>query len=334
MSARLLVVDALKVIAAQAIVWHHLAFYGPMSDHAAALAAALFDALARDARLAVQVFLVVGGFLAARQLAPEGHWRGQQPALRRIGQRYLRLAVPYAAMLVVAVAAAAVARAWMQHDSIPAAPTLAQFVAHLLLLQDLLGFDALSAGVWYVAVDFQLYVLLIGLLLLARRVGATAAPWLVGAAAAASLLVVNRDPRWDIAAPYFFGAYALGVLAAWVRPHQRGPLWGLLALGTLALWVEWRSRIALAGATALLLALAADRRHVQRALAWAADRSYALFLIHFPVLLVVNAAFTRWAPPEPTVQLAGMGCAWALSLAAAEGLYRLAERRAWLGTRL
>jgi peptidoglycan/LPS O-acetylase OafA/YrhL len=327
-AARLPLVDALKVAAAQAIVWHHIAFYGPMSDHAAAWAPALFDGLARHARIAVQVFLVIGGFLAARQLAPHGRWLGDRPAGRLIGQRYLRLVIPYAAMLVLAVLAAAVARTWITHDSIPAAPTLVQLLAHLLLLQDLLGIDALSAGVWYVAIDFQLYALAIGLLLAARRLGPDAAPWLVGALLALSLLVFNRDARWDIAAPYFFGAYGLGLLAAWARPGRRGPLWALLALLVVALGVEWRSRVAVAGATALALALWADHGHAHRLLAYWAERSYALFLIHFPVLLIVNAAFGRWAPATPAVQMAGILLGWAASLLAAVAFHCFVERRA------
>jgi peptidoglycan/LPS O-acetylase OafA/YrhL len=326
-AARLPLVDGLKVAAAQAIVWHHIAFYGPMSDHAATLAPALFDGLARHARIAVQVFLVVGGYLAARQLAPQGRWLGGRPGGLLIGRRYLRLVAPYTAMLVFAVFAAAVARAWITHDSIPAAPTLPQLLAHLLLLQDLLGIDALSAGVWYVAIDFQLYVLLVGVLLLTARLSSQAAPWVVTALVALSLLVINRDARWDVAAPYFFGAYGLGALAAWHRPNARWPLWAVVGLVALALVVEWRSRIALASVTAIALALWGGRGGANRMLAYWADRSYALFLIHFPVLLLVNAAFTRWTPPTPGVQMAGVLLAWLASLAAAVLFHRAAEWR-------
>jgi peptidoglycan/LPS O-acetylase OafA/YrhL len=326
-AARLPLVDGLKVVAAQAIVWHHIAFYGPMSDHAAVLAPELFDALARHARIAVQIFLVVGGYLAARQLAPQGRWLGGTAAGPLMGRRYLRLVAPYAAMLFFAILAAAVARTWITHDSIPAAPTLAQLLAHLLLLQDLLGIDALSAGVWYVAIDFQLYVLLVGVLLLAARLSPRAAPWMVAALVALSLLAVNRDARWDVAASYFFGAYGLGVLAAWHRPNARWPLWGVVGLVAIALAVEWRSRIALAGVTALALALWGGRGGPNRVLAYWADRSYALFLIHFPVLLLVNAGFTRWAAPAAGVQMAGVLLAWLASLAAAVLFHRAFEQR-------
>jgi hypothetical protein len=45
-----------------------------------------------------------------------------------------------------------------------------QIIAHIFLLQDILGFDALSAGIWYVAIDFQLFVLLLGILWMARTI--------------------------------------------------------------------------------------------------------------------------------------------------------------------
>jgi hypothetical protein len=68
-TSRLAFVDALKALACQLIVLHHLAFYGPMSDHAYSLAPALISWLSQDARMAVQAFLVIGGFLAVRAIA-------------------------------------------------------------------------------------------------------------------------------------------------------------------------------------------------------------------------------------------------------------------------
>ena len=38
-------------------------------------------------------------------------------------------------------------------------------------MQNLLDFDSLSAGVWYIAIDFQLFTLLLFILWLARAVG-------------------------------------------------------------------------------------------------------------------------------------------------------------------
>ena len=65
-------INGLKAGAAQLIVLHHLAFYGPMSDVAHPAMPDLLDWLYEYARMAVQIFLVIGGFLAAASLAPMG----------------------------------------------------------------------------------------------------------------------------------------------------------------------------------------------------------------------------------------------------------------------
>ncbi|RZT98210.1 acyltransferase family protein [Rivibacter subsaxonicus] len=348
-ASRLLHVDLLKAVASQLIVLHHLAFYGPMSDHAALLAPALFGWLAQHGRLAVQVFLVLGGFLAARQLAPLMQLRPNQhrlrPVLEQLRRRYLRLVLPLASMLVLALLAAAVARRWMEHDSIPAAPSLPQVLAHLALLQDVLDIEALSAGVWYVAIDFQLFALLLLLLAVAAGIGKRLrlreplAPWFVAALVAASLLRFNRDADWDVAAPYFFGSYGLGVLSAWwlAAGRPRVPALAMALLVLVALGLEWRTRIALAVSVALFVALVEGRMDWLRGSAaqatrWLAGISYAVFLVHFPICLLVNAAFDAFVPAEPALQAAGIGLAWALSVLAGALFHRWVERPAgrWL----
>ena len=82
--SRLACVDALKAVSSQLIVLHHLAFYGPMSDAAHMLAPGLIGWLADYARIAVQVFLVISGFLAARSLAPGG-----QLTVAKIGRAHV-----------------------------------------------------------------------------------------------------------------------------------------------------------------------------------------------------------------------------------------------------
>ena len=107
-------------------------------------------------------------------------------------------------VLLLAVACNELARGWMPHDSISASPGAGQLLAHALLLQDVLGYESLSAGLWYVAIDLQLFVLLAVLWRaggqldaalrkrLARR--AVHSPMLlVSLMALASLLYFNRD---------------------------------------------------------------------------------------------------------------------------------------------
>jgi peptidoglycan/LPS O-acetylase OafA/YrhL len=333
-------INLLKAVAAQLIVLHHLAFYGPMADYARPLLPETIDWLGDTARIAVQVFLVIGGFLAAKSLSPGGQ-AGLANPRAALWRRYVKLAPPFVAATLLAALATAWAGAWMTHDSISAPATFAQLCAHAVLLHGVLGYESLSAGAWYVAIDFQLYAALAAMLWLAGRVAGTRRlPWLMPCAVAAgialSLLYFNLDAGWDDWAPYFFGSYGLGVMAWWAgdRSRKGGSVAALVALAVLpvlaALVVDFRERIALALAVACALFLFGRIRTSARGLAASAASSlgrisYAVFLVHFPVCLVVNAAFTRYVPAEPHWQLPGMLAAWAASLAAGALFHRWVE---------
>lgn len=343
---RLAGVDGLKAIASQLIVVHHLAFYGPMSDIAMPLAPDLIGALSQYGRWAVQVFLALGGFLAARSLAPQGVLLAQ-PVHQLLSRRYLRLVLPFVAALLIAMLAASLARQLLQHSAIPLAPGAAQFAAHVFLLHGVLGSEALSAGVWYVAIDFQLFALLVAVLwcgrrLRARRSGAKVSAVCALLMASASVLYFNRDAEWDNWAVYFFGSYCLGAMAWWA--HQDARLrylwWALVMVVLAALVLDFRGRIAVALLTAMYLLLAqrqpvfAQVPMASRALiAWLGRISYAVFLVHFPVCLLANMLMARYVPPEPWLHALGMLLAWALSIVAGASFHRYVERPAmrWAG---
>ena len=242
--SRSALIDCTKGLACAAIVWHHLAFYGPMSDVAHPVMPNLLDWLYEYARMAVQIFLVIGGFLAAASLAPQGLARFDSP-WSKIGKRFVRLVVPYAVALVVTIVISAAIRPWFDHESVSADPDLWQLFAHALLLQNIVGEESLSAGVWYVSIDFQLFagtVLLLGAArwlkqVVAGRWSVQAVqrwwPWsvtgmqmLVVLGTAASLFSFNLDSDLDIWAIYFMGAYGLGMMAYWaVAAEKRSTAW-------------------------------------------------------------------------------------------------------------
>lgn len=335
--------DGFKGLAAQLIVLHHLAFYGPMSDHVRPAAPLLIDWLDLYGRMAVQVFLVTGGFLAARSLCPDGAARpGGTPALTSLlARRYLKLAPPFVVAMLLASGAYMVASGWISHHSISAPTTLAQLAAHVLLVHDILDYEAISAGAWYVAIDFQLYGLMAAVVWLCGRDGVVAnsvrRPWLVplltALMVAASLLVFNRDAALEAWAPYFFGSYGLGALAWWARSgaakRRRLLLAAMLFSALLALAIDFRERIALAAVLALLLAFWRSSGRVTAItplLGWLGRISYSVFLVHFPVCLLVNVLFIRVMPGTAGWQGLGMLVAWAASLAAGAAFFRFVER--------
>ena len=338
---RLVFIDALKAIASQLIVLHHLAFYGPMSDYAQPVAPALVAWLAQYARIAVQVFLVVGGFLAAQTLARDGELV-DKPLPSLLWRRYLKLVPPYAGALLLAIAGAAIARSLLDDDVIPGTPTLPQILAHLLLLQSVLGFDGLSAGVWYVAIDFQLFALLLVTLWCERWLRPywpTAVPTtgrlLLLMLVVASLFHFNRNAALDDWAIYFFGAYGLGALTYWIarRQHPALRLAGVAALVIAALVVQFRARILIALCVALALGLAQGHGFMTRwpkskLIAWFGRISYSVFLVHFPIFLVVNGLFVHFVPHRAALQFAGLLLAWGASVGGGALFYRLVESRA------
>ena len=333
-ASRIPLLDVLKGLACVLVVAHHLVFYGPMSTIAYPLAMGLMDWLFAHGRMAVQVFLVLGGYLAASTLAPTGVARFDRP-WQQVQRRFVRLSTPYLAALLFSLLAAAVAGYGMEHPSIPSEPSLPQLLAHVFMLQDLLGYEALSAGVWYVAIDFQLFAMAVLLFSVARRWSVYwLAPLLVLGLTLASLVYFNLNSGFDTLGLYFAGSYGMGMLAFWAGRSVRP--WGWLAalavLGLAALAVDVRERIAVALVTALVLGVlqASDRARQWSPWPWVqrlGQMSYSVFLVHFSVCLLVNTVFSRYFPTQLWMNAAGMLLAFALSLCAGQWLYRNVETR-------
>jgi peptidoglycan/LPS O-acetylase OafA/YrhL len=336
--SRLPFLDLLRAVASQAIVWHHLAFYGPLSDSAHEVATALIDGLAQHARLAVQVFFVVSGYLTAISLS------GREPARLRdffgvIAGRYRRIGLPYLGALLLAIGANEIARLWMTHSSISSRPSVPSLFAHVFLIHDLVGYEPLSAGIWYLAIDLQL-IALVALVfwVSARLVGTTRSPGLgralLGGLGVLSLFYFNRYPSLDRVCIYFMGSYGLGLILAWVQTGsvERALFWAYALLVVGAVAVDFRSRLLVALATGLVVMAAQHFGWIShwprsRLVRWLAGVSYSLFLVHFPVSLVVNALWSSHVPRTPWLSLLGMATAYALSMVMAVIFHYGVERR-------
>ena len=331
--------DLLRAVASQAIVWHHLAFYGPLSDSAHEVATSLIDGLAEHARLAVQVFFVVSGYLTAISLI------GREPArlrdfVRVITERYRRIGLPYLGAIVLAICANEIARAWMTHSSISGRPSALSLLAHVFLVHDLVGAEPLSAGIWYLAIDLQLVALVAFVFLLSaqlmpkRDLGITLGRVLLGSLGVLSLFFFNRHPDLDRVCIYFMGSYGLGLVLAWVQARliDRAFFWGYALLLIVAVAVDFRSRLLVALATGLVVMAAQHFGWISewprsRAVRFLAGISYSLFLVHFPVSLVVNAFWSSHVPRTPWLSLLGMITAYSLSMVMAVIFHFGVERR-------
>jgi peptidoglycan/LPS O-acetylase OafA/YrhL len=259
--------------------------------------------------------------------------------------RYRRIGIPYLAALAVAILANALARQWMDHEAISASPTFGQLLAHAAFLHDILGYQALTAGIWYLAIDFQLFLLSLGLFWaaqswLGRRGQGTNSDALrllmkcVAPLAVASLFWFNRHSKYDAWAIYFVGSYFLGVvlhelLERRLRLSWAVSYWGLVIVAGI---VDPRPRLLVAAATTLIVYLAARSGILSQ---WPRNSvvnyfgriSYSLFLIHFPVLLVINAWGAQRLTTSTSMAVCGLLLAYALSLMAGIVLYHGVEKR-------
>lgn len=343
--------EAFKGLGCLFIVLHHLAFYGPMADTVAQAWPLGMGWLSEHGRLAVQVFLVCGGYLTANSLAKLGPLAGHQ-IWGLVCKRYLRLAIPLLAALSLTVLVTELLRPIFEHDSLSPPPEFGQVVTHVFFLQHLWGMDGLSAGVWYVAVDLQLYVSALLLMLMAQQAQALWPQWSLKAwlgafwfvLVAASLWWWNRHSALDDLNLYFLGAYGLGCLAHAVR-HAQAPqigVWAIVFLGAVAWWLEPRWRVATAWGVAMSLACVpqamwrgtGQTQSVWRqGLGWLSRVSYSVFVVHFSVSLVVNAVVTHGWPAEVWVNALGMLASLILSLLAGAWLYEKVEKPAATGRR-
>ena len=349
-------IDFLKALASQLIVWHHFASYGPLIKTVRPYAPNIVDWLFVDARMAVQAFLVVGGFLAARSLAPHIDISMDECKVKRLasllGRRYLRLCKPYCVALGLAIVCAAIARSLLFDPDTPAPPSLQQILFHALLIHDITRTEALTTGAWYVAADLQLYALLLVLLWLAEKLSirfnaklaATRSALILGVAAL-SLFWANRDPAMEVWAIYFFADYALGVMTIWsCAAGNRWLSFVCLLLYALAATIDFRERLLISLLVSVLMFFGKSssfcpRTSFQVLIAWLSRISYWVFLIHYPIVMVVGVAIERLWPGAPLQAILGLFASWALTLLLAQTLYGIKPQvllpalLIWLGKR-
>lgn len=342
MSGRAWLLDVLKAVGCVLIVLHHLAFYGPMSDVVMQVFPGLIEWLYDRARLAVQMFLVCGGFLTAASMS-KMQGLTVQSGLVLLWRRYLRLVLPLLAALSGAVLVSEIVRPGFDHPSLSALPSWSQAWAHVALWQHLLNMEALSAGVWYVAMDFQLYatalVVFYGAQRLAARSVAEPAVWrqrLWFLLTAGSLLWWSGNESLDDYAVYFWGSYGLGFLAFKSRDIGFSrKTWALVILMGMLSWLldpQWRLVTALSVAALLARAPQAwlQAPHMPtrwvRAVQWVSQRSYSIFVVHFAVSLAVNAMVTHVWPEQLWPNGLGMLASMGLSLCAGAALYKWVEQ--------
>ncbi len=335
-------IDNLKGLSCILIMLHHLAFYGPMSDVAMSVIPGVIDWLFVYGRMAVAVFLVIGGFLTGQKLLEQNVFV-HKSVFQLIWHKYQRLVIPYLAAIILAIICSFIASQWMQHASISAMPEPKQLISHLFFLQNLLGYESLSAGLWYVAMDFQLFAVTALVLFLIDTILPTHWSYqrtqlisvlIVALVTLASLFIFNLDDSYDATFLYFYVAYGLGILAAQIAQTKSRMFLLFLLLDFLlfALYLDFRGRVLIAAITAAVLCLSyqslwVNAKFWMNPLAKLGRMSYSIFLVHFPVSLVVSSIWVQLYPENPWLNVVGMVISALLSLFVAIPFYQFIEKR-------
>lgn len=300
-------IDVLKVVAALLIILHHLSSYGQIAEDARSVLPGLMTWLFEYGRYAVQIFLVMAGYLAAQSLSRFASKRfSSQELLKVILNRYLRLFSPYAAALIFTIFCAYIARHWINDEFVGESETLGQFLAHLFFIQGILGLDSISAGAWYIAIDWQLYSVLA--ILLVSFPSYQAVIWVISILAVGSLLFFNRSGAYEAYFIYFIGSYGLGVLAYLAKCFENSHVnrlakTALIVIGCIiaisSLQQVWLRNF-LAWFVAIALMFWGDKPYpisqqgnsvFLQAISWGSLRSYSAFLIHFAFILLANTLY-------------------------------------------
>ena len=329
-----LFVDFLKTIAVQIIILHHLCNYGIISLKVNELFPHIVDFVGLHGRYAVQIFLVIGGYLTAKSLPQTlekfGLWK-------TVLNRYLRLAPTYIVAIVITILCAMIARSIHYEEYIGEPETIGQVIAHFFFLQNILQFESISVGVWYVAIDWQLYIFTAFLLFFMRSIKNIIL--ILPIFIIISLMYFSQYTLFENYFIYFIGAYGLGILAFLAEDtshlETRKPARILLLLFLLLIlsdtFFELRIKNIIEILLALLLTLYGKRAYNSSNIKWSkiciwfSQRSYCAFLIHFSLLLLGNSIYYFFQWKSSVTGLFMMLLVWFFSWIAAHVLYNLIE---------
>ena len=334
LKSQYLFVDFLKTIAVQIIIFHHLSNYGIIPTKVHEIFPGFIDFVGQFGRYAVQIFLVIGGYLTAKSLPQTLTNFG---LLKTIINRYLRLAPTYIVAIVFTVICAMIARSVHYEAYIGEPETFLQILAHFFFLQSILGFDSISLGVWYVAIDWQLYIFASCLLFFLQSFKNTFL--ILSIVMFGSLMYFSQNSIFDNYFIYFVGAYGLGIMAFLAEdsshPETRNKSRVIMLLFLLLIlsdtFFELRIKNIIEIVLAVLLSLFGKQAYSSKNIVWShlciwfSQRAYCAFLIHFSLLLLGNTIFNYLNLDSPLIGMVFMLGIWLLSWLFAHILYIVVE---------
>lgn len=325
-------VDGLRGLACLWVVFNHL----KIPELAVVMPSVAYEWLVARGGMGVLIFFVVSGFVIAHSLLPvelDGPRLGNF-----LTRRLVRLSPPYYVSLVVAVVVSAVAA--QVKDEPHALPGAGSWLAHLAYIPHLLGIDLINGVHWTLYLEMQFYVAF-GLSLWWMQVTERRRPgrWRLRATVLAATALVWPVIGWSMAPrPQFIAywfAFVSGVLVCWRANALIGSWlwWSFHSLLALAWFMHREQMVATVVLTAPLLLAATHGERMARWLRWRPVQflgaiSYSLYLIHAPVIGVVDWLRSRLLGDGVWAEAAAVVPAISASIAAGWVLWWIVERPA------
>jgi peptidoglycan/LPS O-acetylase OafA/YrhL len=308
--ARVQWLDGIRGVAATFVVLHHIWLTAWPSD-APINPGPWWLGWLLYGHMAVATFIVVSGFSLA--LVPMRNGGRLSGGVRRfLRRRAWRILPAYWAALLLSIVMTAV----LLRPELGPAEIARTLAVHGLLLQDAVGSVTPNGALWSIAVEWQIYFVFPLILLVARRTSLVTAVTLTAAVVLVAHAAAGLNGALDKInglTPQFLALFALGVLAVWLGRADRAerlrrPLAAvvLLAFGSFVLlaaiqgseWVVprffWIDLLFGAGVAAMLTLMyagrivPAHRLFASRALTWLGLFSYSIYLVHAPLVGVLD----------------------------------------------
>jgi len=338
--SRFAFLDGLRGLAALAVCCYHIERYAPFQESVAAITPEPVTWAIRHGWSGVQVFFVISGFVIAYSL------RNAIVTPRYVSEflcrRTIRLTPPYVILVLVGLVLGFAPELVGLPSSCDQPVTWGQAISHLFYLQNICGYENLSAGFWTLCIEMQFYalfVILVGIaqiLRLSGRMTEEQSAWSLALVCVplglASLFWWNIDTNLDVWVIHFWGLFVAGALAWWVL-DRRLPVWvPCLYLGAMAvrLWFEWTNELFAATAAGTVVLVAVQFGGLNRWLSaswlqYLGRVSYSLYLVHYPIGHLVLNIGKRLTGDAAVPGLMWMLLSIGLSLVVAEAFYRVIE---------
>ena len=343
-ASRFAFLDALRGLAALSLAGYHIARYEPSPMNSQAFVPFVVEQWLQNGWVGVQFLLVISGFVIAYSFRDGRVTCGS--VANFLVRRVIRLTPPYLVTLLLVLLLHALAKSWGWFPSpLDEPPSWGQVASHLAFVQDVLGFDNLSAGLWTVCVEVQFYVLFGAGLLVAVSARPSATNGQVAASprvlmglfaplAVISLFHSCTQPELEPWVIYFFGLFFLGMVTWWVLDGRIPHGWYWVTVGVFVarlLW-QWKPEVMLGLIASLAIYTAGRSGHLHdwlnfRWLQYLGKVSYSLYLVHYAVAHVVT--HVAWAAlggsPSPMQATACLAAALASCIGAAQLMHAWVE---------